>query len=415
MSLDTRGLASGFAQGFGLADQYYARQAQGERADERMAMERERFGMQREEIQRARDLEDLQFTMGKIANGMEVTEDEVELLRRYPKYWPALDEQTDQSLMTAMEVIDPQSPVGLNDPEALAALNQMFGAEINKGDGGQKRVVGMVPGPDGESVMLDLEVIGEDGQAYTAPMTEGRAPGSDEDLVMQVPVEKLVEQVQGMRSLRQAFQGPEAQAQASRVLGLLRGDTDQWEQIEGPDGAILQRNRRTGETKRVLGRKSRGSSYYHRPTSMQNDAQWMVDNGIAPDLATAFEMLKATRGKGTEYGRGQDEMDYLGDRISEIQSLREDRVRWARMDEADRAALEQELDDLAQRRDALAEQLYRPVGLAARDTAQPDAQEPPAAPETEQPAAREQGRHPGPPAPDDSTDPDALLDRILGR
>ena len=30
MALDTRGLASGFGQGFGLADQYYARQNQQE-------------------------------------------------------------------------------------------------------------------------------------------------------------------------------------------------------------------------------------------------------------------------------------------------------------------------------------------------------------------------------------------------
>jgi hypothetical protein len=41
---------------------------------------------------------------------------------------------------------------------------------------------------------------------------------------MQTPVESLINQVQGYRMLRNAFRGPEAQQNASRVLAALRGD-----------------------------------------------------------------------------------------------------------------------------------------------------------------------------------------------
>lgn len=332
--LDTRGLADGFAQGFGLMNQYHRGQRADARADqqmeiqqERLGMQREQFSMQQEEAQRAQDMESLQFTLGKIGSGMEVDESEIELLRRYPKYWAALDPDTDASIEQAQQVIDPQSPVDANDPESLAALNQMFGAEINRGEGGQKRVVGMVPGPDGESVMLELEVIGEDGSRYTAPMTQGRSNREDDDLVMQVPVERLVEQTQGMRMLRNVFRTPEAQQRASQVLGLLRGDSaESWDLEEHPRLGMIQVNRRTGEIKPVRPGagspydRSGSSNYWNRPTATQKDIEYMVETGLAPDRETAWRMLRES-GSDNSYSRAEDRIDAMRNRAEDLEKF----------------------------------------------------------------------------------------------
>lgn len=221
MALDTRGLASGFAQGFGLADNYYNRQAQNERADRSMEMREEAFSMQKDEHSRKRTQEMAQFTLSKIAQGIEPSEDEVKFLQEHPEFWPALDPQTDKDIELAQRVIDPNDPLDANDPDALYAMNHMFEHRINRGEGGRKRIAGLYPGTKGDTVAFDLEVEREDGTRYNAPMTKNR--GTDDDEVLETPVEALVNQVQGYRVLRNAFRTPEAQATASRVLAALTG------------------------------------------------------------------------------------------------------------------------------------------------------------------------------------------------
>lgn len=368
--LDTRGLAGGFAQGFGLMNQFQRGQRADERADqqmgmqqERMDMQREQFSAQQEDVTRQRDMENIQFTLGKIGSGMEVGEDELETLRKYPKFWSALDPETDNSINQAMSIIDPDTSVDANDPESLAALNQMFGAEINRGDGGQKRVVGMYPAPDGQSVALELEVVGEDGNTYRAPMTEGRGT-ADDDLVKYVPVEALVEQVQGMRLLRNTMHSPEAQQRATQVLGLLRGDTqERWEQVQGPGGSILQRNATTGEMRSVIGRAPQSASSASgqgAPTATMKEAQWMVDQGIAADIPSAFETLRRSRGD-----------DLQRDRL-QLQTINSDLDRTARRLSNMRpnhdgyAELSAEYDRLVEQRNAIAGQVFDPGGDASQ-------------------------------------------------
>lgn len=366
--LDTRGLASGFAQGFGLMNQYQQQQRQNKRQDRQDAMQEKRFGLQmetaelqKEQIQQKKDQESLKFALGKIANGMDVSDDEIELLKGQPKYWAALDPQTDVSLEQAQMVIDPESPVDANDPESLAALNQMFGAEINKGEGGKKRITGMVPGPDGESVMLELEVTGEDGETYRAPMTRGRSNAPDnDDMVMAVPVERLIEQTQGMRMLRKGFQTPEAQAQATKVLNLLRGETpERWEQIEGPGGSILQRNTRTGEMKSVMGRapqRGGSSARQYAPSSDVKTIEYFRRQGYGHE--EAVRMAMELKGRGDDaYGRGQDQVDYLQDRIGELEKTRNDRA-WQGMSQEQRDGVNRDLKQLRKQRDQVADSLY---------------------------------------------------------
>jgi|GEM_PF-1341084 hypothetical protein len=417
--LDTRGLVSGFAQGFGLMNQYQQQQFQNERAEKQDAMQAERFDMQKqqfsaqqEDAQRQRDMEEIQFTLGKIGSGMDVAEDELETLRRYPKFWAALDPQTDASINQAMAVIDPNTTVDANDPESLAALNQMFGAEINRGEGGQKRVVGMYPAPDGQSVALELEVVGEDGNTYRAPMTEGRGT-ADDDLVKYVPVEALVEQVQGMRLLRNTMRTPEAQQRATQVLGLLRGDSNErWEQVQGPGGSILQRNTVTGETKQVLGRAPRASSGGSGSTpSRIQEAQALVDRGVYGTFAEAYEAVRARAGQNNPAANARDELDYELNQLESIMSVLNDPVARNRLSEEDLQRYEQRAAAIQERIPNLEQQAFnRSAEPAGQRTPAPSA-----SPQPQPQPERERGLRPGP-APDEETDEDpaaAILNKYF--
>ncbi|MGM0858674.1 MAG: hypothetical protein ACQEW0_16575 [Pseudomonadota bacterium] len=376
--LDTRGLASGFSQGFGLMNQFQQQQNQNERADQQMEMQEERFDMQKEqhqgqqqEAQRAKEMEQLQFALGKVSSGMDLDDSELDLLKNNPKYWPALDPETDASIEQAQQVIDPNTSVDANNPESLAALNQMFGAEINKGEGGQKRVVGMYPGTDGESVMLELEVLGEDGSRYNAPMTKGRSNREDDDMVMPVPVERLVEQTQGMRMLRNTMQSPEAQQQASKVLGLLRGDSnDSWELEEHPRLGAIQRNTKTGEIKPV--RPGAGSPYDRsgrsgsgRPPSRIQEAEELVTRGVYDSFGDAYEAVRARAGQDQ-----QGDVKYIDFLESQLDSVDEQLDSYQTSDD--------ERESLRARREELAQELEN-ASRQAFD--RPEQQEPEPEPE----------------------------------
>lgn len=367
--LDTRGLADGFLSGFQVMGQYQHQQRQNERADKRMEMEEQRFGlqmetaeMQKEQLQQASDMESLKFTLGKIAGGMEIDESEVDLLRKYPRFQSALDPNTDFSIQKAMSVIDPEMPDDLNDPEALAALNQMFGPDINRGGGGQKRIIGAVPAPDGQGLNFELEIIGKDGKTYNAPMTQNRGTADEGDeWVKSVDVGKAIDQVQGMRMLRLAFQTPEAQENASRVLGLLRGDSqERWEQVEGPGGSLLQRNAVTGEMKSVVGRaparSGAGSSREYAPSSDVKTIEYFKDQGYDHEEAVRLTMELKGRGE-DDYGRGQDQLDYYQGRVSELESIKSGRE-WQGMAEEARSAVNAELEQIRSQRDQVADRIY---------------------------------------------------------
>lgn len=235
--LDTRGFSDGFLRGFEVMDRHQARKDQQQRADQQERRAEERFQWQKDqaeaagkEREEAKDLQTIQFTLGKIAQGMDVSEDELAVLQKYPRFHAAFDPASDAALAQAQAVMDPSDPASLNQPESIEALNQLFAADINKGGGGRKRIVAAIPGPDGESLNFELEVVGEDGQAYRAPMTQGREPGGDDDIVMNVPVGRLIEATQGIGALPQGLlhaPGPGSGKQASagaarrteRILG----------------------------------------------------------------------------------------------------------------------------------------------------------------------------------------------------
>lgn len=253
--LQTGGLASGFAQGFGLVNDYQRGQRADARADEQLNMQREKFDMQKAEIARARDMEDIQFAWGKIANQMELSDQEIELFRRYPKFARALDQMADQYVAKAEAVLDPSTPDDLNDPDAIDGLNTLLGDEINKGGDGQKRIIAALPAPDGQSLAFELEVTDKDGQnPYRAPMTAGRGTEAEgDDQIKTVPVESIVNQVAGFKALRQALATPEAKAYAQKMLHVIQGTTpEKWEQVDGPRGSLLQREVNSGKMGQVV-------------------------------------------------------------------------------------------------------------------------------------------------------------------
>lgn len=388
--LDTRGLASGLIEGFGLMNQFQRGQRADKRANRRLDMQERRFGLQmedvkkeREQLQHQRDMEEMKFTFGKIANGMEVDESEVDLLKKYPKYWSALDPDTDASISKAMNVIDPEMSDDLNDPDALASLNQMFGAEINNGGGGHKRIIGAVPAPDGQGLNFELEIDGKDGKSYNAPMTKGRGTEADGDeWVKSVDLGKAIDQVQGMRMMRFAFQTPEAQQNASRVLNMLRGegDEEQWSLEEHPRLGMIQRNTSTGQVKPVrtgagspLDRSggSSGGGRQYAPSSDVKTIQYFRQQGYSSEEATRKAMELKGRGDDS-YSQGQDQIDYLQDRISELDKTRNSRE-WQGMSSDQRTEVSQQLKQLRSQRDQVAGSLYGSGKSSARSGAQSSA------------------------------------------
>lgn len=225
MALDTRGLASGFAQGFGLTDNYYTRQEQGERADRRLEMQEETFDMQKQQFEGQQEKEKATFVFGKIANNMDLSDEEMTWLKDNPNYLAALNPEADKALEIAQRVIDPQDELDLNSEEGLYALNTMFEPMINRGKGGQKRIAAGLPGRTEGTMAFELDVAGEDGNPYRAPMTRSRGVAGEDDEIREVPVENMVNAAQGVRMLRNVINTNGASENAAKLYSMLTGKT----------------------------------------------------------------------------------------------------------------------------------------------------------------------------------------------
>jgi len=138
--LDTRGLMDGALQGFSVADAYFSRQHnqklqedQNARADRQLGMQEENFNLQKQKLQGGQVKEKATFVIGKMAQGLYPTEDELNFLSEHPEFFPAFDPATDRSIEIAQAVIDPKDPMDPNDPQAIEAMNQLWGARVNRG------------------------------------------------------------------------------------------------------------------------------------------------------------------------------------------------------------------------------------------------------------------------------------------
>ncbi|WXL27772.1 hypothetical protein WG219_10095 [Ectopseudomonas mendocina] len=367
--LDTRGAWDGFREGFQLMDNYRARQEAQQNADEQIAMQqrglnmRERemleqrglaerrfglderqlsqqqnqfdqrhalderqmdisskqfdrqmradnrrfslqereLGMRQQERNDERDMQILRAGYGKIAEGQELGDDEVETFKRYPWLSPAhvADPRMEAAVKRAGEVLDPNNPADANDPESLEAINYMFGPNVQRGDGGRKRIVGVYPGQRPGTIAFELEVIGADGKTYNAPMTKSRS-SADDDEVLQVPIENLVNRVAGYKSLQGVLQSSGGRERAV-ALGQRLGFVNQFDDKEAPADV--------------------------------KTARWLVNSGAAPDVQSAWSMVRGARGK----NRQDFALDYAKMISSNQDPLAESRVS---SDQAFQAGLE---------------------------------------------------------------------------
>lgn len=113
-----------------------------------------------------------------------------------------LSDEVGQALETAKGVREGAIPV--QSPEAAVALNVMA-PEVQKGSPGQKSLRAILPAPDGDSLLFELDV---DGKA--APMTVGRDANPDAPL-MQVPMDSVIGRVTAVEQMRNMLSSEKGQ------------------------------------------------------------------------------------------------------------------------------------------------------------------------------------------------------------
>lgn len=230
----------------------YGLQVAGQRqAAARMQREDQRFDLQQQQLTRQigrQDKAEMQqqdaltakSAYAKIAAGGDLDDNDLEVFKRNPWMDPrhVLSPAMQGDVATAGKVFTGE--LNSNAPEALDAVNRVFGPDIQKGGGGKKRIVQVMPGQTDGTVVFELEVTGDDGKKYTAPMTKNRGTANDaDDEVLEVPIEKLVDRVSGYKLLSGVFNTPENRQAALRYgqqMGLAPKD-----QLSKPLAAPVQK------------------------------------------------------------------------------------------------------------------------------------------------------------------------------
>lgn len=386
--LDTRGLADGFLQGFQVMDRHQQRKENSRRADEHMEMQRQNQAMRESEHQwrsqdrehqdqariKAQDTELLGQFWGAVSQGIDapVTPEVEQAFERNPYLSPKFlfDPSKEESAAYAERLANGEGD--LYSPETLQHVNNFFEPDINKG-GGRKRLAGLFPGQEPGTFVFDLEVESEDGRRYNAPMTPNHS--ADDDEVLQLPIEKMINPIMGYRQLMGSM-SPEAKQKAMgyfQSIGLIQPPAEQWEQVQGPGGSVLQRNSRTGELKQVVGRENRaglGGINGYAPSSDVKTLQWLMseEGGSLTGEEARNELVRLKRGGGDDAISAGDRyrVTYITNQIKEI-----DRQLEGFPEEEREQELQTMRAQLVQQRDAMASQL----GLTGAPPAQPQQQQ----------------------------------------
>lgn len=101
-----------------------------------------------------------------------------------------------------------------NQPDFIAAMNVLLGPNVRQGVGEidpntgkeieSKRIVSILPSPDGKGFVFDVKTRLSDGTEYVAPITENRTT-DPEDPVKVIPFDKLLENINGSMQMASAF------------------------------------------------------------------------------------------------------------------------------------------------------------------------------------------------------------------
>ncbi|WP_110665221.1 hypothetical protein [Salinicola halophilus] len=370
--LDTRGLADGLSQGIGLGMRMQDQQRRQQHDKVRMqqyerglAMREQEFDQRQQGRQREMDQQIAQSGYARLAAGQELDDEQIEAFKRQPWMapWHVASDEVGAAIDTAARVIDSDDPSDLNDPESIEALNAMFGPRINRGHGTKKRIRAAIPGQKPGTLAFDLDVEDAEGNRYTAPMTRNRGAAGDDDEVMQTDVGDIINQVAGYQQLRGALT-PKARQRAveyGRSLGFLpeQEREDQWEMVDGPRGSKIAINSRTGEPKQVIGPdNSRGSGAARgAPNSATQEAQWLVQQGIAPDIQTAYGMVTRA-GQDDDYNRQKDQLDYVDNQIGQLVDVQTS-TGFNSFGPDEQAKVNSQLEALRQRRERIASSMWQ--------------------------------------------------------
>lgn len=339
------GLAQGFMQGYQFMDTIDKRErrmglqeAQAGRAAESHRWQGEVMDQKRNQWQREEDGRLVQAMQEGITSGNIDPDIADEYGRRFDVDWSNyVDPEFGQSLQTLERTVGGE--LSMKDPEFNRAFERVFRTEIQKGTGEeyegadgahrleQKRLAGVYPGPDGQSLMVDLDVLdkGPNGEEWRrAPVTTNRSAKDGE--VKAIPLEAALQKLKGHQLMYKSVQSspelqglirqhaartgtklPQAQTseayrkrQELAALGI-DGDTAtntaygikpeeenaDWRRLN--DGSLY--NQRTGETKAAPGGAGRQGK---APADVQT-AEWMVANGMAPNLDVAFNRVNESR------------------------------------------------------------------------------------------------------------------------
>ncbi|WP_299202594.1 hypothetical protein [uncultured Amphritea sp.] len=266
--LDTRGMADGFYRGYGFVDGIYRRDRaeerqgvldaenrdyrqksyelqdrQSERADKQLEMtaqareqaqknadrtyelqqDANQFSKNRYYTDRKdqkskedeqKDLKKITIAYQRLSSGAHLNEQDMALFEQYPSLSPLnfLDPKTSSSIKYMADNIksgtlktDKDILRFANSPQSLDAFNAIYGRQINKGDGGSKRIVNVYPGSKPGMLAFELEITKEDGTKYTAPMTANRGT-TDDDQVKEVNIGDVSKQLYGFNTLNMLTQ-----------------------------------------------------------------------------------------------------------------------------------------------------------------------------------------------------------------
>lgn len=365
--LDTRGAFDGFVQGFNMMDAYNHRQASSARADQQVQMQQrgldmreQEFAAQQDDRQSQRDQQQIaQFYTGW-ASGIDapITPELEQAFERNKLADPRhlFRPETEAAVQYADKLAKGEG--SLFSKQTVDAMNDFYSPRVNRGNGGKKRLAGMYPGLKEGSFVFELEVEDEQGNKRLAPMTVNRGLEGEDDEVAQYEIDKAIGPVMGAKSIYQALgQNREKMLGYLRSSGYLPKEAEKWERVEGPDGAILQRNTATGEMKSVVGRKSVGAGGAYAPSSDVKTLEYLKANGMS-DQQARDELVRLKRGGSDSSISAGDRyrVTFLTNQIKEIDSQLE-----AFPDPEAETALRQQREQLVQARQVLASQL----GLAS--------------------------------------------------
>ena len=385
--LDSRGAFDGFVQGFGLMQNYqdgkdrkaYMQQQQAMQ-QRGLDMREQEFAAQQDDRQSQRDQQQIaQFYTGW-SSGVEapITPELDEAFKRTPMMDPRhlFRPETEAAVQYADKLAKGEG--SLFSQQTVDAMNDFYAPRVNRGGGGKKRLAGMYPGQKEGSFVFELEVEDEQGNKRLAPMTVNRGLEGEDDEVAQYEIDQAIGPVMGAKSLYQALgQNRDKMMNYLQSSGYLP-KSEGWEQVQGPDGAILQRNTATGEMKSVVGRKSEGAgAAAFAPSNDVKTLQWLMSpqGGSLSNAEARDELVRLKRGGGEgSIGAGDRyRVTYLTNQIKEIDSQLE-----AFPDPESEAELRQQRGQLVQARQALASDLGL-TGVPAQQSAQAQQAQPQAA------------------------------------